>query len=140
MEAENVAEAAEYYEVDSVPYFVFVLRGKVEGRVAGADAGQLTSKVRELAAKAAAVQPLAAKPAAPGAPLDAAALDARIRSLITKAKCVAFIKGTPSQPRCGFTRQLMEVFASHNIEFDSFNILEDEQVRQGALVSPQRAC
>ncbi|VDM28496.1 unnamed protein product [Toxocara canis] len=42
-----------------------------------------------------------------------------------------FIKGTPEEPKCGFTRRALELLRSVNADFSSFDILSDEQVRQG---------
>jgi Grx4 family monothiol glutaredoxin len=40
-----------------------------------------------------------------------------------------FMKGTPLQPRCGFSRQVVDLFSQHNVTYGSFNILADEAVR-----------
>lgn len=42
-----------------------------------------------------------------------------------------FMKGSPESPKCGFSRQLMEILQPLNIQFKTFDILEDEEVRQG---------
>lgn len=42
-----------------------------------------------------------------------------------------FMKGIPSSPKCGFSRQIVEILDSYNVSYDAFNILEDEEVRQG---------
>jgi len=42
-----------------------------------------------------------------------------------------FIKGTPTEPRCGFSRQLIEILDKNSIDYSTFNILADEEVRQG---------
>ena len=42
-----------------------------------------------------------------------------------------FMKGIPSSPQCGFSRQIVEILDSFNVSYDAFNILEDEEVRQG---------
>jgi len=35
------------------------------------------------------------------------------------------------EPRCGFSRQAVALLRKHNIQFSSFDILEDNTVRQG---------
>jgi glutaredoxin-related protein len=42
-----------------------------------------------------------------------------------------FMKGNPQNPKCGFSRQLMEILSPMKIPFETFDILEDEDVRQG---------
>ena len=41
------------------------------------------------------------------------------------------MKGSPDAPRCGFSRQIAELLAAEKVKFDSFDILSDEEVRQG---------
>jgi len=41
------------------------------------------------------------------------------------------MKGTPDAPRCGFSNQIVEVLKVNDISFSSFDILEDNEVRQG---------
>ena len=45
-----------------------------------------------------------------------------------------FMKGDPAAPKCGFSRQTVELLNSLNAEFGSFDILTDEEVRQGTVV------
>ena len=58
-------------------------------------------------------------------------LNNRLQSLITSSPIVLFLKGTPSAPKCGFSRQAIELLTSANVQFGYFNILEDDDVRQG---------
>jgi Grx4 family monothiol glutaredoxin len=54
-----------------------------------------------------------------------------LESLINQAPLMLFIKGTPETPKCGFTRQLIELLNQANITgYKTFDILEDENVRQ----------
>jgi Grx4 family monothiol glutaredoxin len=58
-------------------------------------------------------------------------LDDRLKELINRDKVMLFMKGLPSQPRCGFSRQIVEILNDQGISFDAFDILSDEEVRQG---------
>mmetsp|Transcript_5562 Transcript_5562/g.10408 ORF Transcript_5562/g.10408 Transcript_5562/m.10408 type:complete len:324 (-) Transcript_5562:1382-2353(-) len=58
-------------------------------------------------------------------------LEQRLQSLITSSLIMLFMKGTPSSPRCGFSRQAVEMLTSSNVSFGTFDILQDEEVRQG---------
>ncbi|CAI5997920.1 unnamed protein product [Closterium sp. NIES-65] len=40
-------------------------------------------------------------------------------------------QGTPEEPRCGFSRKVVDALTSEGISFGSFDILTDEAVRQG---------
>lgn len=41
------------------------------------------------------------------------------------------MKGTPNDPKCGFSRQLVELLNEEGANFGSFDILSNENVRQG---------
>lgn len=58
-------------------------------------------------------------------------LDERLKALINKAPVILFMKGNPAEPRCGFSRKICELLKENNIKFDTFDILQDEEVRQG---------
>lgn len=45
------------------------------------------------------------------------------------------MKGSPDQPRCGFSRKISVLLRDKDIDFSHFDILTDESVRQGGLVS-----
>jgi Grx4 family monothiol glutaredoxin len=42
-----------------------------------------------------------------------------------------FMKGTPSSPQCGFSRQLVGLLRERGVRYGFFNILADDDVRQG---------
>ena len=41
-----------------------------------------------------------------------------------------FIKGSPEQPKCKFTRKLLETLGPFQYRFRTFDILKDERIRQ----------
>lgn len=45
-----------------------------------------------------------------------------------------FMKGTPDQPQCGFSSQIVNLLYKNGIKFSSFNVLSDERVRRGLPV------
>lgn len=55
----------------------------------------------------------------------------RLEKLINAAPIMIFMKGTPSQPRCGYSRTLLTLLQEYKIDYEHFDILEDEEVRQG---------
>lgn len=58
-------------------------------------------------------------------------LDARLRALINQAPIVLFMKGSPTTPRCGFSRQICELLNNESISYAYFDILGDNEVRDG---------
>lgn len=59
-------------------------------------------------------------------------LDTRMQALIDSAPLMVFMKGHREGPKCKFSKKLMNLFQQNSItEFNTFNILEDEEIRQG---------
>ena len=42
-----------------------------------------------------------------------------------------FMKGSPTAEKCGFSRQIVTLLQENGVKFGSFDILSDEEVRQG---------
>ncbi|KAL2630263.1 hypothetical protein R1flu_014949 [Riccia fluitans] len=58
-------------------------------------------------------------------------LNQRLKNLINLKPVMLFMKGTPEEPKCGFSRKVVGFLNETGVEFGSFNILADEEVRQG---------
>ena len=59
------------------------------------------------------------------------AIKKNIEGLIKSEKVFLFMKGTPIDPQCGFSKKVSEILQNMNIDFGSCNVLEDEELRQG---------
>ncbi|GFP98290.1 monothiol glutaredoxin-s17 [Phtheirospermum japonicum] len=59
------------------------------------------------------------------------AINDRIRGLINSGPVVLFMKGKPDEPKCGFSRKVVDILRKEKVEFETFDILEDDEVRQG---------
>lgn len=59
------------------------------------------------------------------------ALKSRIEGMVKSSKVFLFMKGTPDDPQCGFSKRTVDVLRSLNIEFKYFDIFSDEEIRQG---------
>ena len=59
------------------------------------------------------------------------ALKSRIESLIESDRVVLFMKGTRTQPMCGFSAATIGILDSLMPEYTTFNVLEDQGVREG---------
>jgi glutaredoxin-related protein len=46
---------------------------------------------------------------------------------------VLFMKGIPEMPRCGFSKQMVKILDEQGVDYVTFDILEDEGVRQRTL-------
>ncbi len=58
----------------------------------------------------------------------------RLTKLVNSAPVMLFMKGVPSKPQCGFSSKIVDILNKEKITFASFNILSDEEVRQGLKV------
>lgn len=58
-------------------------------------------------------------------------LHTRLSNLVKAAPVMLFMKGTPSSPQCGFSRQLVSILREQGVKYGFFNILADDEVRQG---------
>lgn len=58
-------------------------------------------------------------------------LNARLAELVKAAPVMLFMKGTPSAPQCGFSRQTVSMLREKGVRYGFFNILADDEVRQG---------
>ena len=54
-----------------------------------------------------------------------------IKSTIDNNDVVLFMKGTPVFPQCGFSSVVARVLDHLQVDFESVNVLEDNDIRQG---------
>ncbi len=58
-------------------------------------------------------------------------LKERIDNLIAQDKIFVFMKGTKLMPQCGFSSNVVGILNSLGVAFQTFDILEDPEIRQG---------
>ncbi|CAH2071668.1 unnamed protein product [Thlaspi arvense] len=155
VEAEENPEISEAYAVAAVPYFVFFKDGKTVDTLEGADPSSLANKVGKIAGSTTSSEPaapaslgLAAGPtiletvkenakatakdrAQPVTSTTTDALKTRLEKLTNSHPVMLFMKGTPEEPRCGFSRKVVDILNEENVDFGSFDILSDNEVREG---------
>lgn len=61
-------------------------------------------------------------------------LKARLEKLVSSQPVLLFMKGTPEEPRCGFSSKVVAALREVGVPFGSFDILSDEEVRAGLKV------
>ncbi len=59
------------------------------------------------------------------------ALKERIEGIVGSSRVVLFMKGNKMFPQCGFSAQVLGILKQSGTPFETFNILEDPEVRQG---------
>lgn len=55
----------------------------------------------------------------------------RISDIVNGADVVLFMKGTPLFPQCGFSNRAVAILDHCGVAFDSVDVLQDMEVRQG---------
>ncbi|KAH7545979.1 monothiol glutaredoxin-S17 [Ziziphus jujuba] len=156
VEAEEQPEISEAYSVSAVPYFIFSKDGKTVDTLEGADPSSLANKVAKVAGSIHAGEPAA--PASLGMAAGptiletvkelakengssqvenkvqtglTSALKKRLQELIDSHPIMLFMKGNPEEPRCGFSRKVVDILKEEKVKFGSFDILLDNEVREG---------
>lgn len=95
------------------------------------DGGQETEKTNDLSNYAPESGDVATAPDMSSTQGQKEELDKRLSELVKAAPVMLFMKGTPSMPQCGFSRQLVGLLREKGVRYGFFNILADEEVRQG---------
>ncbi|OQR84641.1 monothiol glutaredoxin-5, mitochondrial precursor [Achlya hypogyna] len=54
-----------------------------------------------------------------------------IQSHVDTYPIMLYMKGTPSSPQCGFSRQVVQILHAQGISFDSVNVLDHPEIREG---------
>lgn len=166
--AEELPEVSETYDVTAVPYIVLQKDGKVLETVSGSDASKVRTAVEKHAGAGSGQSSLppaqtVTRPQENGdsagknlagytpsaqdpktAPEQTAGeqqtskeeLHQRLSELVKAAPVMLFMKGTPSAPQCGFSRQTVSILREKGIRYGFFNILADDEVRQGLKELP----
>eukprot|EP01115_Flamella_aegyptia_P012904 TRINITY_DN66169_c0_g1_i2.p1 TRINITY_DN66169_c0_g1~~TRINITY_DN66169_c0_g1_i2.p1 ORF type:complete len:170 (+),score=26.86 TRINITY_DN66169_c0_g1_i2:32-511(+) len=58
----------------------------------------------------------------------------RIEGLVNKNDLFLFMKGTPEAPQCGFSNAVIRLLNTLDVDFESFDVLSDEEIREGVKI------
>lgn len=150
LNAEELSDISEKYDVTAVPFLVLSRDGKVIETVSGSSAVKVRNAIEIHAGKPSATTAAtngngstahgangtdAMAVDEPAVEVDPAKaeeeLNKRLKELVSAAPVMLFMKGTPSEPQCGFSRQLVAILRENSVKYGFFNILADDEVRQG---------
>lgn len=139
--AEELSDISEAYDVTAVPFLVLLRNRQVVETVSGSSALKVRNAIELHAQKSGADATQSDAPN--GMDVDAKAeeeqdpekkkeeLFKRLGDLVKAASVMLFMKGTPSSPQCGFSRQMVGLLRENSVKYGFFNILADDEVRQG---------
>ena len=60
-----------------------------------------------------------------------AQLKSRIETLVGSSPVFIFMKGSKLMPQCGFSNNVVQIFHSLGVPFETFDVLSDIEIRQG---------
>ncbi|KAL2261846.1 hypothetical protein VTK26DRAFT_3166 [Humicola hyalothermophila] len=138
--AEEMSDISETYNVTAVPFLVLIRNGEVLETVSGSSAVKVREAIERHASNsgAATTGPNAAAGNTGGEATTEEdpekkkqELFKRLGDLVKAAPVMLFMKGTPSEPKCGFSRQMVGILRDNAVKYGFFNILADDDVRQG---------
>jgi Grx4 family monothiol glutaredoxin len=137
IDAEELPDISESYDVSAVPFFVLLKNKQILDKISGADPTKLSTSITKNSGGGAATfslppaQATTTPAAAPQEPQEEEDLNTRLNKLVKAAPVMLFMKGTPAAPQCGFSRQLVALLRERGVRYGFFNILADDEVRQG---------
>lgn len=141
LNAEELSDISETYDVTAVPYLVLQRSDTVLETVSGSSAVKVRTAIETHAKKAegGAVNGTSAGAVAAQDEVETSAdpekakeeLFKRLGELVKAAPVMLFMKGKPSAPQCGFSRQLVGLLRDRSVKYGFFDILADDEVRQG---------
>ncbi|CAJ0572942.1 unnamed protein product, partial [Mesorhabditis spiculigera] len=121
VDAEGLPQISLAYKVTAAPTVIFYKAGKEVSRVNGYQVRQIREAIVEQGTGAPAT----------AAPAQQENLDDRLKRLINSHKLMLFMKGNAEKPQCGFSRRTIELLNNVNADFGTFDILQDNSVREG---------
>jgi len=141
VQAEELPTITERYNVDTVPFCVIIKGEVVIDTVEGANPPELASKVA-LHVKTASLSSSLNSSLTPSAPTPTPTASAakpevdsaKIEKLLNSASVLLFMKGNKNEPRCGFSSKVVAALTETKIPFETFDILQNEEIRQGLKV------
>lgn len=124
IDAEGVAEVSAKNSIAAAPTILYFKDGKEVDRVDGYKPSEIEMKLTKHSFDIAA-GPVQAEPK----PKED--LTTRLKKLINSHRLMLFMKGSPDNPQCGFSKQTVALLNEVGASFGSFDILGDEEIRQG---------
>ncbi|KAG0661778.1 monothiol glutaredoxin grx4 [Monosporozyma unispora] len=131
VDADSLNDIAELFEVSAVPYFVLIHNGTILKELSGADPKEFVNTLDEC-------KNFIANPTATNQEDEQQEpqgeteeqINEKLIKLTNAAPVMLFMKGSPSEPKCGFSRQLVGMLREHQVRFGFFDILRDSDVRE----------
>jgi glutaredoxin-related protein len=128
LNADHFYDLLNAQNVTAAPTVLFYHRTKVIDRVNGFNQSDLLKKIKYHINTIGVVQTTEIK-SDTDSPTNN--VENKIKQLLDSSSIILFMKGTPASPQCGFSRQACHLLDEHQIKFDYFDVLADQNVREG---------
>lgn len=125
LNADHFPEFLTLQNVTAVPTVLFYHQTKLIDRVDGFNQADLLKKIKMYLAKIEAIP----KKVESKSDTDIN-VEKKIKNLLRSSPVMLFMKGTPNDPQCGFSRQACHILDEHQIKFHSFDVLSDPSLRE----------
>lgn len=117
LSADNLTEICLEYDITAVPTILFFENKKLVKRIDGVNIAEMSIECEKLLMSE-----------------KGDALNQQLKNLINSSKIMIFMKGNREQPRCGFSKQLIDIMNKFNVPYGTFDVLSDEKVRQNLKI------
>ncbi|MAH61177.1 MAG: monothiol glutaredoxin, Grx4 family [Legionellales bacterium] len=64
-------------------------------------------------------------------------INKKIEEQLASDRIILYMKGEPNMPMCGFSAKVVDILQQYDVTFKSYNILVDDQLRQGLKIFSQ---
>ena len=131
LKADLVVDVTLLLAVNAVPCTVFVecSTGQIVDRLQGAFPQELVQKVDSWSSSTVSIITCPSSEKGPEEDVME-----QCRRLVHLAKVMIFIKGTPTEPRCHFSKQLVTILNQFHVVYTSFNVLSDPIIRDSLKI------
>lgn len=134
LDADEQQEISELFEVSAVPYIILIRNSTILKELSGVDPKDFIAALKQFSPVDSPSQQEKVeepKPAETEKEPTEEELTDRLKKLTSAAPVMLFMKGSPSGPQCGFSRQMVAILRENQVRFGFFDILKDDSVRQG---------
>ena len=63
--------------------------------------------------------------------MSESSVDDKINKLIEDNRILLFMKGTKTNPMCGFSAQVVSLLNNQGVDYETVNVLDDWDIREG---------
>lgn len=124
LNADHFTDFLSSNNVSAVPTVLFYHRTKLIDRVDGFNQNELIKKLQSYMSTIKFNEPTLEEK------FSSIEIEKKIKDLLQSAPVILFMKGSPDNPQCGFSRQACHILNEHHVKYNHFDVLSDQQIRE----------